>query len=71
MQSYGDVLLSAVIHTPTEKHRTEVTLYEALRRKHGKSKSRAVQHVLRYIEEHWKTQVPLRRLNRLRISDRH
>jgi hypothetical protein len=52
MQSYGDVLLSAVIHTPTEKHRTEVTLYEALRRKHGKSKSRAVQHVLRYIEEH-------------------
>jgi hypothetical protein len=39
MQSYGDVLLSAVIHTPTEKHRTEVTLYEALRRKHEKSKA--------------------------------
>jgi hypothetical protein len=34
------------------EHRTEVTLYEALRRKHGKSKSRAVQHALRYIEEH-------------------
>jgi hypothetical protein len=50
MQSYGDILLSAVIRTPTEKTRIEVTLYEALQRTHGRSKNRTIQRALRDIE---------------------
>jgi len=52
MRTYGDVLLSAVIHTPTETQRIETTLFQALHHTHARSRNSAVQRALRYIQEH-------------------
>jgi len=51
VQSYGDVLLSAIIATPHGKRRTEITLYDALQRTHGRDNRQAVKRALRDIKD--------------------
>jgi hypothetical protein len=53
MQSYGDVPISVTFKTSTGSVPTVTTsLFDALRRTHGRSGNRAIRRALRYIEEH-------------------
>jgi hypothetical protein len=52
MSSYGDVLLSATMSTPSGRSVVSTTLFQALRISHGQDQGQPIQTALRYIEEH-------------------